>query len=214
MKGKSDMSDNENHINRRDFIVTGSLVVAGLTVPAIASAAAKPKTATLPLSVGFMGDTQTSFQAADKVLSGDPALFSLGARFSFRGMQRSTTDALSVFIDVIYRTYDGADAPFCAFTHAEDQSRVSNSSPSGFLVPVPAQGTIDLTVKARRAALPEATTVVSFAVNTARNALKLNQGTYLFALTDRAVDWTSVRLDNVNFDCVVMTVGAGSAVSG
>lgn len=222
------MSRKKHEINRRDFIVTGSLAAAGMSMPSIALAA--PKTASaLGLSIGFLGETSSSFQAAESVLSGDPTLFSRGARFSFRGMQRFGGDKLQVMVDVIYKT-DVGDLPFYAFTHGEQKRSFSNSSPSSFVVGVPTTGSIDLLVKATRAASAEQQAIVSFAVNTAPNSLKLNPGSYVFALSDRAVEWSSVRLapgaspatflsggafmkrapsgQDVTFDYIVMTVRA------
>jgi hypothetical protein len=220
----------KNQINRREFLVTGSLVAAGMSLPSIASAA--PKTAAaLPLSVGFLGENSSTLQSAESVLSGDPTLFSRGARFSFRGMQRFASDRMQVAIDVIFRT-DVGDLPFYAFTHGEEKKSASDSSPSSFLVPVPTNASIDLLVKATRASSAEAQATVSFAVNTVRNALKLNRGAYIFGFSDRAIDWPAVRLaedavpssfvsgssllrrspsgQDVTFDYIVMTVRAAA----
>ena len=222
------MNQKKRQINRREFLVTGSLVAAGMSLPSVASAA--PKTASvLPLSVGFLGERNSSFQAAESVLSGDPTLFSRGARFSFRGMQRFAGERMQATIDVIYRT-DVGDLPFFAFTHAEHKKSSSDSSPSNFLVPVPTTGSIDLLVKATRASSPEAQATVSLAVNSSSNSLKLNRGAYIFGFSDRAIDWAAVRLaegavpstylsgvallkrvpsgQDVTFDYVVMTVSA------
>lgn len=220
------MSQQKKHkINRREFLVTGSLVAAGMSLSSIATAA--PKTAAvLPLSVGFLGETGHSFQAADSVLSGDPTLFSRGARFSFRGMQRFGGDKMQVTIDVIYRT-DVGDLPFFAFTHGEQKKTHANSSPSSFMVPVPSNSSIDLLVKATRASSPEAQATVSLAVNSIRNTIRLNRGTYVFGFSDRTIDWSSVRMaedavpsssaallrrvpsgQDVTFDYIVMTVHA------
>src|SRR5688572_3985172 len=107
MKGEPDMSEKKNHVNRREFIVTGSLVVAGLSMPTVASAA-KQTNAVLSLSIGFIGDPErASLEAAEAALSGDPTLFSRGARFAFRGMQRFAGDQLQVMIDVMYQTDQG-----------------------------------------------------------------------------------------------------------
>lgn len=202
---------NNTKINRREFVVSGSLGIAALTIPGFARAASKSP-ARLAVSVGYLGETGGAFEAAQKILTGDPTLFSRGARLSFGEMKRGGGDPLWVFVDVIYRTIEGADVPFFAFTHTEEGGRVTNSSPSSFMVPVPTQGTIDLSIKARRVSTPEGTALISFAVNTAGQALKLNPGTYVFALADR-VDWSSVRLDQpTGFDYVVMTVRADSAL--
>ncbi|HSP15265.1 MAG TPA: hypothetical protein VLV78_10985 [Thermoanaerobaculia bacterium] len=226
------MSNAEKHVNRRQFLVTGSLAVAGLTMPGVMHAAAKAPAAALPLSVGFLADASRSFQAAESILTGDPTLFSRSARFSFRGMRRFPSDNLNVLIDVIFHTVAG-DVPFFAFTHPEAGKSVSNSSPASFLVPVPTTGAIDLSVKVRRASAPEVSGTISFAVNSVSDALKLNRGAYILAISDRAIDWTSVRLadgtqpstfisggeplllrtndaNEVSFDYVVMTVRAGS----
>jgi len=231
MKGESNMSKkNENHIDRREFIVTGSLAAAAMSLPSIALAAPKAAPAVLGLSIGFLGETSRSFQAAESVLTGDPTLFSRNARFSFRGMQRFGGERVQVTVDVIYKT-DVGDLPFFAFTHSEQKKgAVSNSASSSFVVPVPTTGSIDLVVKGTRASSPEAQATVSFAVNSiGKSALKLNRGAYVFALSDRAVDWSAVSAadgiqassfisgakplllrtpsgKDVNFDYVVMTV--------
>ena len=133
-------------------------------------------------------------------------------------------------MDVIYKT-DVGDLPFFAFTHSEPRrARPTTPSSSSFVMPVPTTGSIDLVVKGTRASSPEAQATVSFAVNTiGKSALKLNRGAYVFALSDRAVDWSSIRMadgvqassfvsgakplllrtasgKDVNFDYVVMTV--------
>lgn len=193
MKGEPDMSQKKNHVNRREFIVTGSLVVAGLSMPTIASAAKQTNSA-LPLSIGFLAQTgQTTFQAADGVLSGDPTLFSRGARFSFRGMQPFSSDDLSVFIDVLFKTDQGT-FPFFALTHISRKKFRSTSNPANVTIDVPTQGTVDLSLTVRHGPGGDAVKVISFAVNTAGNALKLNRGTYIFAFTDRNLDWSTVRL--------------------
>ena len=229
------MSKNKKYIDRREFIVTGSLVAAAMSLPSAVMAAPKAASAVLGLSVGFLGETAGGrFVAANSLLTGDPTLFSRGAGFSFRGMQRFPGDAMRATVDVIYHT-DAGDLPFFAFTHSEGKKGVvNNSAPSSFVVPVPTTGSIDLSVKAARAASAEAQATVSFAVNTsgATSSLKLNRGAYIYAFSDRAVDWSSVRLANgaepstylsgsplllrmpsgqdVTFDYVVMTVRAAA----
>ena len=226
------MTKIENHFDRREFLITGSLAVAGLALPGVMHAAAKAPATTLPLSVGFISEGGTSFQAAASVLAGDPTLFSRDARFSFRGMQRSASDKMSVLVDAMFHT-DVGDIPFFAFTHFEAGKTASNSSPSSFRMAVPATGTIDFSITMKRPASPDLAGPVSFAVNSASNALKLNRGAYIFAITDHAVDWSAVSLADgtqpsayvsggkplllrtqsgqpVNFDYVVMTVRAGS----
>jgi len=244
MKGEADMSDKQNHVNRREFIAASSLAVAGLTVPSVALHAASKPAILLPISVGFWSagaevkgrkiSTQTAFEPAKSLLSGDPSLFSTGARFAFRGFHRgANSDALAVMVDVIFEAYDGTKAPFFAFTHVEGRGRAGSSSRTAFTVPVPTQGAIDLAVRARRGSGPESGGTVSFAVNTAEGALKLNRGVYVFALGDRAPAWPTIKLADganpdaftssskpllvsridgrdVDFDYIVMTVGAPS----
>jgi hypothetical protein len=244
MKGASDMSEKGNHVNRREFIATSSLAVAGLSVPSVALHAASKPAILLPISVGFWSagaevkgrkiSSQTAFDPAKSIASGDPSLFSRGARFAFRGLHRSVnSDSLAVMIDVIYEAYDGTKAPFFAFTHVEGRGHSGSSSRTAFNVPVPTQGAIDLAVRARRGSGPESGGLVSFAVNTAEGALKLNRGVYVFALGDRAPAWPTItmaaganadtfsssskpllvsRIDgrDVDFDYIVMTVDAAS----
>lgn len=237
------MSDNKTHLNRREFIAAGSIAVAGLAIPA-GRAVAAAGDAPLSLSVGFWGgaprmirrfiSAPATFDAAQSVLTGDPSLFSLGARLSFRGIHRAHTEQRrSVFIDALAKTTDGT-TPFFAFTHVEDGFGVRSSPPSGFTMDVDTQGTVDLNVRTRFGVQPEASTTVSFAINSAEGALKLNRGVYVFAFADRAPDWRSIRfaegmkvdtfvtggkallasaIDDrpVDFDYVVMTVGAASS---
>jgi hypothetical protein len=227
------MSIVENQVGRREFLVTGSLAIAGLTLPGILLSATKSPAAALPLSVGFLGEGSNVFQAAETVPTGDPTLFSRGARFSFRGMQRFPGDNINVLVDAIFHT-DVGDFPFFAFTHIEVGKIVSNSSPTSFRMSVPTTGSIDFMMKVKRAASAEVAGPVSFAVNsTTGNVLKLNRGAYIFAISDRAVDWSAVVIapgtqpstyvsggkplllrnpsgQQVNFDYVVMTVRAGS----
>jgi hypothetical protein len=237
------MSEKNHHINRREFIATGSLVVAGLAIPtgkAIAADGASP----LALSVGFWGgaprmvrrfiSAPATFDAAQSVLTGDPSLFSLGVKLSFRGIYRTQTDQKrSVLVDALQKTADST-LPFFAFTHVEDGVGVRSSPPSAFSMDVDTQGTIDLSFRSRFGAQPEASTVVSFAINSADGALKLNRGVYIFAFADRAPEWRTVRFADgmtaaafvtggkpllasaiddrpVGFDYVVMTVGAASS---
>lgn len=245
MKGESNMSKKENHIDRREFIAAGSMVVAGLAIPAGKAVAATANAPALPMSVGFWGgaprlirrfiSAPATLEAAKSVLTTDASLLSLGAKLSFRGISRAqTTSRRSVFIDWMQTADDGSRAPFFAFTHVEDGSGVRSSSALSFTTIVPSDGKLDFLVRSRVGAGPESATSVSFAINGAEGALKLNKGIYIFALSEREPEWRAIRfaegmkadafvtggkpllasaIDDrpVDFDYVVMTVGAASS---
>jgi hypothetical protein len=238
------MSETKHHINRRDFIAASSVAVAGLAVPVGKAVAATTDASPLPLSVGFWGgaprimrrfiSTPATFDAAQSVLTADASLFSLGARLSFRGISRVTAQRRSVMIDWMQTGDDGSRVPFFAYTHMEDGTRVRSSTPSSFTIEPATQGTVDLAVRSRIDSGPETDQTVSFAINTAEGALRLNRGVYIFAFGERAPEWRAIRfaegmkadtfvtggkpllasaIDDrpVDFDYVVMTVGAASS---
>ena len=229
-------------VNRREFIAAGSLAVAGLAAPARKAIAATLSESPLAVSVGYWGgaprimrrfitNAPATFTAAESLLTGDPSLFSLGARISFRGVhRREGSPARSILIDAMQRTYDGSRVPFFAFTHVEDGIGIRTSPPSSFSISVETEGTFDLVV--RSLATTTSARTVSFAINSADGALKLNRGVYVLALTDRQPQWRSIRfvdggsaesfvtgrpllasaIDDqpVDFDFVIMSVGAAS----
>lgn len=233
------------NLNRREFIAAGSAAVAGLAVSSGRAFAAEPAAATSPLSlfVGYWGgaprimrrfitNAPATLDSAQSVLTGDPSLFSLGARISFRGLHRQQGSApRSILIDAMQRTNEGARLPFFAFTHVEDRTGIRTSPPLSFTMNVQTEGTLDLVVRSTEATTSERT--LSFAVNSADGALMLNRGVYVLALTNREPHWRAIRFADgarpdafvtgkqllasamdgqpVDFDYVVMTVGAASS---
>ena len=188
-------------IDRRHFIVLGSTAFAGLAVLPLS---AETFPAPAQLFVGFaprlarsraIGRIGAAVFAADTVRTTQPSFARTGAQFSLLGVHRRDGGALRLFLDVMHNA-DGVEGqvPFHAWSYEASGQKVNSSSPLSFMVPVDSAKPLDLrfTISLGGAAVDQK---VSFTVGRTEGAISLNPGSYIFAVADRAPDWSALRMD-------------------
>lgn len=194
---------NSNGIDRRNFIVLSTAAVAGLASSNLV-AATTPGGPTV--WVGYMRAaarrrTAGAFNgggisSAEAITVSEPSFIRTGARLAVRTFRRSASTPLSVTLDIHHHADSVAEkVPFQAWSHLTRGRDVLDSSPVSFVVPVEIDRTVDFAFKVRSAA-GESARVISFTTGSVEGALKLNQGSYIFAISERAPDWNWLWLEN------------------
>lgn len=215
-------------IDRRHFIVIGSTAVAGLAVLPLGAqtAGSRPQ-----VFVGFaprvarsraIGRSGAAIFAAETIATTEPSLARTGARFSFRGLQRRDAGSLKLHLDVMHQA-DGVEAqvPFQAWTYDASARGIKSSNPVGFTVPVDSVRPLDLKFVVSTGGA-DVNQRISFTVAGAEGAISLNSGSYIFAIAERAPDWSSLRIDGeklthghegvpVAFDYLILSVSSPAA---
>ena len=193
----------KSKMNRRSFISATSAAAIGLASGKLF--AADRGGAVLPvLSVGYEPPQSrgrssgraggSRLIAAESVMMSEPSLVRTGARLRIGGGLREQGDALAVTVDVLHRVDDLVEkAVFHAWGSQRTSRRLSTSSDARFAVPVDSQDTLDFAVTLS-AATGSSRTVVRFTTFSAADAIRLNSGSYVFAVGP--IDWSSTYLDN------------------
>ena len=202
-------------VNRRQFVVLGSVTMAGIAArfPIFAAGVDGSRVSVgyqagrARLRMGGRGSAAPmSFVDASSVLSGDPRFFRDGARFRLHGFNRATTGTIAERIDVemLYQVLElDEPAKFYAFTSIEGPQRKMTSNPVTFNVPVESTSKVELAIE--RATLGANAVAerssITFDINDGSGgALKLNEGLYALALLRNgqpAPDWSSIRVSSV-----------------
>lgn len=197
-------------VDRRTFIAVGSAAVAGLAATRLNAQSAPAQI----VSVGYrpfqsrtraIGSAKGSVLVdAASVMSTEPSFIRTGARISIRGNARRSAVAVDV-----YHGADFVDGKVVFHAWASESNALS------FNVPVELQRMLDIAVTVNKAR-----ELFAFTVANAEGALKLNPGTYVFAVGERAPSWSSLRMENdvlrkidgsdVGFDYVVVSVSSRS----
>ena len=192
--------------DRRTFIAASTAAVAAMAAPKIFAA---PAVAEAPMvSIGYLGgidavarrsNARQALIAAETLTTSDPSLVRTGALVSVRGLwQRPENRGKrgSYAIEVNYAVDGVAERlPFYAWMHAVTAHGSTGASPSSFVAPVDATGTVELVV--RQNAGSDRAAKVSFAVTPKTDAYMLDRGAYVIAFLEAGAampDWRSVEL--------------------
>jgi hypothetical protein len=194
------MSDD---ITRRNFIVVGATAAAVLAASPLRAATAPPP-AVFPGYWPAVGRGRavgrllySGGAAASSITTSSPSFIRTGARIRVEQLRRATASPLSVALDVYHHVDDlESKARFMAWAYDGTAHTINPSNNIvEFTVPVEIERTLDL-VFTIRTAHGQARQVVAFTAGSAPEALKLNEGSYIFALGDQAPDWSALRLTN------------------
>lgn len=218
MNNEFKTSTQDTGATRRQFLVLGSVAMAGAAATTLsAEAVRKVFAADSPapvLSVGFADATLKDFEnpafsarltAALELSSSDPA-FSDAVRVKILGLVQPESEresAVNLAIDAMYRLPGNLhEVPFLAWSHARrahPRHTEFSSASTPFTVPVGANHPLKLAVSTANPATGKSVScgAVELGLGNGRNAGKLRRGLYFVAVSPAGAplpDWNAIQV--------------------